>query len=772
TAVFSVLQPLVLAGLPLHEAERLVWISNVPDPDDNSLSAVTSRSTNLRDFRERSRSFQGMTGYNAFFEQSAYTLTGVGEPERLVGVGVAHDFLDVLGVQALRGRSFTAEEGQWRGPPAVILTHGFWQRRFGGDPAIVGGSITLNELPRTVVGVLPPSFDFASLFAPGKRVDFLAPFAVSEETGSRGNTMFFIGRLRPGVSPAAAQQELDAIVAALQEEEPRRWGLAARITPLQEQVAGPVRPALLLLAAAAGTLLLIVCVNVCNLLLARAPGRAREVAVRKAVGATRGRMARQLVLETLGISLAGAALGSGLAWAATRLVSSGVAVQIPLLAHVRLDARALLFAAGVAVLAGLLVGLVPALQVREGGESSVLRAGGRGASSGRGARRLREALVVAEVTLACVLLVTSGLLVRSFRAVMDVELGFEPANAVAWQLNPSPDFESGREESEFYVRLTERVAVVAGVDEVGLIDALPLGRSRTWGFSVVGLPEEEDTDDEAFPHIVDPGYLRVMRIPLLAGRNFTADDRDDTPRVMLINRSGARRIFGAEDVLGRRLKLWGPWEWEIVGVVEDVRHVAPEMASGIQLYMPMAQMFDYQTMDMVVRSELPMKVVTPAVSTALRDVDPSMPTGESWSVQSMVDRSVSARRFTLGMLTAFGAAALLLAGLGIYGVLAQSVAERRAEIGIRMALGASATDVVRSVLGRTLALTAAGTLAGILLSLASARVLGSFLYGVEATDPATFAAMAGVLLLVAVVAAARPAAAAAGAGGAGVLRGD
>jgi predicted permease len=494
--------------------------------------------------------------------------------------------------------------------------------------------------------------------------------------------------------------------------------------------------------------------------------------VRKAIGATRGRVARQLVLETLAISLAGAALGSLLAWGATRVVATSAAVEIPLLNQVQVDASALLFAGGVAVLTGLLVGLVPALQVTEGGESIVLRSGGRGSGSGRGARRLREALVVAEVMLACALLVTGGLLVRSFRAVMDVDLGFEPRNAVAWQLTPPSDIEPGPGETAFYAGLTDRVAAVPGVEAVGLIDALPLGRARTWAFRVVGVPEAEDTDDELFPHVVDPGYLTAMRIPLVAGRNFTDRDSDDVTPVALINRSGARRMFGTEDVLGRRIAMWGPREWEIVGVVEDVRHVSPETTAGIQLYLPMAQMWDYATMDMVVRSELPVERVVPAVSSALREVSPSMPTREFWTIESTVDRSVSARRFTLGILSAFGAAALLLAGLGIYGVLAQSVAERKAEIGIRMALGASAQDIVRSVVGRTLWLAGAGIAAGAALSLGSARLLSSLLYGVSATDPGTFATMAMVLLLVAVAGAAVPATRAARTRGTAVLRAD
>ncbi|MBW3552673.1 MAG: ABC transporter permease [Gemmatimonadetes bacterium] len=772
TAVFSVLKPLVLAPLPFEEPEELVWIANEADPGESSLSAVTSRSGNLRDFRERSRSFEGITGYNAFFEQAAYTLTGTGEPARLVGLGVAHDFLEVLGVRPLHGRGFVEEEGQWGGPRAVILTHGFWRGRFEADPGIVGRAIILNDLPRTVVGVLPATFDFPSIFTPGKHVDFLVPFPISAETDRWGNTLSMVGRLRPGVSAGEAQADLDAVIANLEREQPERWGLGAEVTPLQAHIAGPFRAALLLLATAAATLLLIVCVNVSNLMLARSPGRAREVAVRKAFGATRTRVARQLMLEALGISLAGAAFGAALAWGATSLVARTAGIQVPLLHAVRVDGWALAFAAGVAVLTGLLIGLVPALQVTEGGEASVLREASRGSSAGRGARRLRETLVVAEVSLACVLLVAGGLLVRSFRAVLEVDLGFDPANAVAWQLNPSDDFESRAEESAFYAVLTERVVSLPGVEAVGLIDALPLGRNRTWGFSVVGVPDEEDTDDPVFPHMIDPGYLEAMRIPLVAGRNVASHDTDQSPPVMLMNESGARRVFGDEDPLGRRIRLGGSEEWEVVGIVQDVRHVSPETGPGIQMYMPMAQLKDFSTMDMVVRSRLPTEQVAAAVSATIAEVDPAMPTREFWTMSSRVQRAVSARRFTLGVLSAFGAAALLLAGLGIYGVLAQSVAERRAEIGIRMALGASTPAVVRSVMGRTLVLAAGGIAVGAVLSLGSTRLLGSLLYGVSATDPATFLGMALILLLVAAVAGGLPAARAARTRGVRVLRAD
>jgi putative ABC transport system permease protein len=774
-SVFSVLKPLVIAPLPFEEPHELVWIANDAEPGDNSLHAVTSRSANLHDFRERARTFEGLTGYDAFFDLVGYTLTGIGEPERLVGVEVAHDFLDVLGVRPLRGRSFSAEEGRPGGPPAVILSHGYWQSRFAGDPGVVGRSLTLNDRPHTVVGVLPPTFDFSSVFTPGIGVDVLLPFRVISDgdPGFHGNELFLVGRLRSGATSEMAQAELDAILAALARENPRRWGLGAEVTPLQAQLAAPFRPALLLLAAAAGTLLLLVCVNISNLILARSPGRTRELAVRKALGASRGRLVRQLVLETLAIALAGAVLGSGLALMTTRLVAGSAGVRIPLLNSVQVDVPVLVFAAAVAVLTGLLVGLVPALQVWEGGEASVLRDGSRTHSHGRGARRLREALVMLQVTLACVLLVAGGLLVKSYRAVAGVDLGFDARDAVAWQLSPAKPFESPRERSDFFAALAARVASVPGVSAVGLIDELPLGQSRTWPFEVVGVPDDgEEATDRIFPHVIDPGYLAAMRIPVIEGRGFSRHDTEETTPVVLLNESGARRLFTGESALGRHVRTFAPWDWEVVGVVNDVRHLSPEMDPGVQVYFPMAQMPDYPRPDMVVRSRLPLTQTIAAVSAALREVDPTMPTGEFWTLESTVDRAVSARRFTLLVLAAFGAAALLLAALGIYGVVAHSVAERTAEIGIRMALGASAAGVFGSVLGRTLLLAGLGVAAGVVLSLLGTRLLMSLLYGVSATDPSTFVAIALGLLTVAAAAGAVPAARAAHTRAWVALRGD
>ncbi|MEX0891820.1 MAG: FtsX-like permease family protein, partial [Gemmatimonadota bacterium] len=554
------------------------------------------------------------------------------------------------------------------------------------------------------------------------------------------------------------QAELSAVVHALGQEDPERWGLGAQVLSLRDHLAGPFRHSLLLVAAAAGTLLLIVCVNVSSLLLARLPERAREMAVRKAFGARRPRLVRQLVMETLGISLLGAVVGSGIAWVATRAVRNAAGIKIPLLDAVQVDGSALAVAAGVAALTGVVVGGIPALKAAEGSEADALRSGGRGSSAGRGAGRLREALVVAEVALACMLLVIGGLLTASFRAVLDVDLGFEPAGTVAWSLHPDTAFAEQANKVGFYERLVERVEAVPGVEGAALADALPLGRNRAWSFDVVGVPEEEDTNEEAFPHVVDPGYLPTMGIPLVAGRNFTAADHAEALPVVLLNETAARRMFGGvRQAVGERLEFWGPWVWEVVGVARDVRHISPELGAGMEVYFPFAQMPDFGTGELIVRSSLPHDQIAPAVSAALAEVAPGMPTREHWSLESRVREALSERRFALGILTAFGAAALLLAAFGIYGVLARTVAERRPEIGIRMALGATARNIVGHVLRRMLLLTALGIAAGWGLSLLTSGLLDSLLYGVRPAEPVAFAGTALVLLGVAVLAAALPA---------------
>jgi predicted permease len=751
TAIFSVVNAVLLRPLPFHEPERLVWVANTEE--GGGLSAVTSRTSNLRDWRRLNQSFESLTGYFAFYNYSSFTLGGNGDPERLVGVGVAQNFLDVLGVRPQLGRNFVDEECIWNGRGAVILSHGFWQRRYGGDPGIVGAPITLNDQPTTVVGVLPASFDFPSIFAPGSKVDFLNPFPISDETDQWGNTLAVIGRLAPGMSAEKAQADLELVNRQLQQADPARWGLGAEVTGLQQQITGRFRRALLVLACAVGVVLLIVCVNLSNLLLARASARTKEMAIRSALGASRTRLVRQLLTESLVLSGCGAVLGVAVAFGITRAVAGTRAFSIPLLQSVAVDGDALLFALGAALATGLLFGVVPALQASGAHQREALADSSRGSSETRARTWTREALVVAEVALACVLVVGAGLLLRSFVTLLNVDLGFRPDRVVAWRIEMGDRDRDQR--IAFLERLLESVRAVPGVESAGLTDSLPLGRNRTWGIGAKGVVYEEGEQPQAFPRMVSSGYIETMGIRLISGRHFTPRDSEDAERAVIVNETMARRLWPGRDPVVRGAQLSG--DWRVVGVVADVRHSSLEEEAGLEMYMPMKQQADWGSPDLVVRSKLKPESIVASVRATLRNVDPTLPTAEFRTLEGMVDRAVSPRRFIVLLLGYFALAALVLAAVGIYGVVSYSVSQQTHEIGIRMALGATAAEVQSRVVGRTLKLTALGMLAGSLGYFVVSRLLTPLLHGISATDPMTLVLTVVVLALIATLAGYLPA---------------
>ena len=753
TAVFSVMSPLMLRPLPFAHQERLAWISGAPS---GGLSSVTSRAFNLRDYRTYNRSFEAITGFDAFFDYDSYNLVGDGPPERLVGVGVVQNFLPVLGVPLMLGRNFTDEESVWNGRRAAILTHGFWTRRFGADPAIVGRSLTLNGEPTEVVGVLPKWFDFASTFAPSSRVDFLTTFPVSEETDSRGNTLSMIGRLKPGVSVASAQADLGRVNAQLKEADPKRWGLRATVGGLRDHIAGSFRAPFLVLAVAAALVLAVACGNLSNLLLVRAQRRAKEMSVRSALGATRRRLVVQLLTESLILAAAGGALGVALAVWITKWVAGTTAVSIPMLRAVSVDASALGFTLVATVVTGLVVGIAPALQLSQGREWTTLNEASRGSSGGRRTSTVREALVVGEVALAFVLLVGGGLLLRSFVGLLDVNLGFQPEGAMMWQLDAGRSFPNDTVRLAYYENLVSRMRDVPGIDVVGLTDTPPLGRNRGWGIQAKGVVYEKGETPSAFPRLVDADYLRAMRIPLIAGRQFTHNDRAGSDMVAILNQTAAAKLFPGADPLGQVLLLFGK-EVRVVGVVSDVRHQALEKESGLELYLPYTQVPYFGTLAMVVRSRVPATALAARVQAALRAADPLLPVADYQTLGSVVERSVSPRRFILMVLGAFAGTALLLAALGIYAVLSYSVSQRIREIGIRMALGESAGSVRRRVVARTLLLAGMGVVIGAAVSLGAARLIRSLLYGVGPADLLSFAGTTVVLVAVSALAGFLPA---------------
>jgi putative ABC transport system permease protein len=747
TAIFSVVNTLLFRPLPFHEPERLVWIANTGTT--GGLSSVTTRVANFNDWRAQNKSFEDLASYFAFFDYGSYNLIGAGEPERLIGVGVSQNFFALLGVPPLLGRGFNEEECRWNGSPAVILSHAYWTRRFAADPSVIGRSLTLNDKPTTVVGVMAPTFDFASAFSPGSRVDILTPFPLTQETDRWGNTLAVIGRLKPGVTIAQAQTEFDLLNQQMKQAHPERWRWGAKMTGLQEQISGKFRRAFLVLFGAVGCVLLIACANLSNLLLARAATRRKEMAVRLALGASRARLARQMLTESLLLSCVGALIGLPLAFGATRILAASNAFSVPLLQSVTVDGTALSFTLIVAFAAGLLFGVAPALQMSGADMLEDLKDAGRGSSEGRRAW-VRQALVVSEVALACVLLVGAGLLVRSFKRLLEVDMGFRPEQAAAWRIETGERFQNNAQRVAFFNELIRSVETVPGVESVGLTDTLPLGRNRSWGVGAKGQTYAEGQYPIAFPRIVDHGYLKTMRIPLRAGRDFNEHDTADSQKVLIVNETMARRLWPDRDAVGQ-IAMLGSGEWRVVGVAGNVRHSSLEQEAGLEMYLPITQSGS-GSVELVVRTKLSPEALASSVRAAFSKVDPRLPTSEFQTLGQLVDQATSPKRLVTLLLGGFSLLALTLAALGIYGVISYSVTQRTREIGIRVAMGARATDVLMLVIRQGMAPVVIGLALGLAAAAALTRLMASLLFGVSATDPATFAGIALLLVAVALLA--------------------
>jgi predicted permease len=753
--VFSVVNTLILRPLPFAAPQQLVWIGN---RDSSGLSGQTTQVAYMLDLRERAQSLSALAGYFAFYGVGDNLLSGTGEPERLSGVPVSDNFFETLGVKPLLGRVFNAEECTWQGPKAVMLGYGLWQRRFNSDPAIVGSALTLNDQPHTVVGVLPASFDFASVFAPGSHFDLYFPFPLGPETNRWGNTMAMIGRLKPGVSAAQARAEIAALAPQLTREHPDRNSfLGAVVKPLADQVSGRIRLAVWVLAGAVGMVMLIVCANLSNLLLARTASRQKEIAIRTALGAGRRRLLAQMLTEGIVLSCTGAVLGLALAFVGTRLLARLDAVSIPLLRNVHTDVTALGFTLALAVVTGIVFGLAPALQVRGAAVASALKDATRGSTEGRRRTWVRDALVVSEIAFACVLLVGAGLLIRSLIRVLDVDMGFQPARAVTIRVDPDSRYATREQRTAYFDEVLRRVREMPGVEGAGITDALPLGRNRTWGARAKDVVYERGRAPTAFPRIVSDGYPAAMGIPLRAGRDILPGDTATSEPVIVINETMARTVWPGQDPIGKYLLGGCAKERRVVGVVGDVRHLALEQTSGNEMYIPLRQCTDLPSADLVVRSTLPTTQLAGALRTALRPIAANLPGNDFRTLDQIVDKSVSPRRFLVLLLGAFAAFALVLASLGIYGLISYSVNQRTQEIGIRMALGASARDVQTRILTQTLWLAAIGMTLGTIASWILARGAGGLLFGVTERDPGTFAGMVVVLTIVAAIAGYLPA---------------
>ncbi len=750
TVVFSLVQALLLRPLPFEHPDRLAWVAN---GTSENLSAQTIQVANLQELRDGASSFEGLGAFFAFYGPGDVRLTDRGEAERLTGVPVTQNLFPLLGVKPLYGRSFDDAESQDGAPAAVMLDHAFWERRFAADPRIVGQSITLDGAPARVIGILPASFDFEATFTPGKRVDFFRPFPLSERTNRQGNTLAVVGRLRPGATLSAAQAEAkaigDRIAAASALSDSRRNSVDPRLSPLRDHVSGRFTPTLLALAGAVAFLMLLVCANLANLLLVRATLRQREMAVRAALGAARRRLMMQLLVESLVLSLSGAVLGLVLAWGGTTLVSRIQGTVIPLLSDVRVDGFVLTFTIAVSVLTGLAFGLLPALQQSGAAPAAVLSDGSRGTS--RRAGWMRQAIVVAEVAMVCVLLTVSGLLTRSLGRVLAVDPGFATTDVIAMRVDAPRAGTTGDERRAYLDEIVRATSSVAGVRSVGLTDALPLGDNfgwRRWSLDVPGRDTPDDERLDPLVRMVDPGYFTTMGVRLRAGRLFGNADAAGSEPVIILNETLAKRLWPGGDALGQVVKTSGV-ERRVVGIVRGARYFALDRDADIEMYMPMAQTYDYAVIDLVVRGALPPATLAAGVREALHRVAPGLPVKEFRTMEQLVDRSTFARRFLVLLVAGFALFGVALAGLGLYAVISCSVDQRTQEIGIRMALGATAERVRRGVLAQTGVLIALGVVAGAPLAVGGASAIRGLLFGVDTNDGVTIVMVLAALSLVA-----------------------
>ncbi len=632
--------------------------------------------------------------------------------------------------------------------PAVLLSYAFWKRQFGGNRGIIGQAIDLNGTPVTVVGVLPDTFDFGSVFSPGAKVDIFTPF-IMYNFQDDGNVLALMGRLRPGVTLAQAQAEADLLFPKLDfNQRHPNWYVdyTGRLLGLKQYVSGKLRRPLIVLWSAVGMILLIVCVNLSNLLLARTAARSKEFAMRSALGAGRGRLIRQLLTESLILSGAGALLGLGIAFAVLEFLAHQGSIALPLLSSVRIDGAALVWTLAIAVLTGAAFGLAPGLKMSAGNLQETLKNAGSGASEGRKHEELRSALVISEIALACVLLVGAGLLLRSFLRILDVNLGFEPSRAAAI----SVDYNDGGDAAKrgaIWQEIIRRVEAIPGIETAGISDSLPLSRNRSWGIRAKGRTYRKGELPGTFVFMISPGYLRAIGMHLLEGRDISWSDSPTSQKVVIINETVARALWPGQDPIGR-IAILNATQARVIGVIADVRESSVEGDPGWQMYLPATQ-WGPDGAQLVVRTKLPPDVLSSSVMATLRQINPGQPATEFRPIQGLVDHAVSPQRFFVMLVDIFAALGLFLASLGIYGVISYSVTQRTQEIGIRMALGASRSRVQLGVIWKTLRLALVGMIVGLVASLIVARLIATLLFGTAPTDPAAFA---GTILILSAVA--------------------
>ena len=757
TAIFSVLDFVILRPLSYRTPERLVSIQETVPKFAAFAPVIPVNATHFLEWRKQAHSFEEM----AMMGGGTMNLTGSGDPERVATARVSSNLFRMLGVDAQIGRTFLDEEEQVGHDDVVVLDHGIWSTRFSADPHIVGRKILLNEKPFEVVGVLPANFRFpklSQLFAPTikeERPQIWKPFGLRDtERDAMGDFNYAcIGRLKPGATLQAAQSELNVIDVGITRRSDEKIDFFSILTPLQNQIGSRARMGLEVLLAAVGAVLLIGCINIANLLLTRVTGRRREIAIRAAVGASKVQLFGQMLVESLMLSGTGGAIGVVMAYAGLRLILRYAPAELPRLDEVHMDGRILLFALGASLLAGVLFGILPALTFANADPQEALKAGARGSTAGRGSGRLRSGLAAAEVGLSALCLIAAGLLIHSFLRLMQTDRGFEADHVVTVDLNlPEARYPDAPKRSRFMDQLVSKIAQVPGVTEAGISNNLPLageGGNNLVEVEGQNLPMTERPVVDI--RQVNADYFRAIGIPLRGGHVFSEADR--SRKVALVSSMTAARLWPGQNPIGKRFRI-GDNDTpllDVLGVVGDVHGVSLSVAPTLTVYIPywQANRFGFSV---VARTGMNAAAASGAIRKAIREIDPELPVPALKTMDDVVAESVSDRRFQMDLVLMFAIAALLLASLGIYGVISYSVAQRSNEMGIRMALGAAPGDIRRMVLRQSLTPVTVGLAIGVVCSLSMGRILGSLLFGVSSVDPWTLGAV--VLALGAVAAAA------------------
>ncbi len=751
TAIFTVVNSVLLRPLPFRDPGRLYRIADAP-------TAAPDRLLNMMDpeliaLQQQAHSFSAV----AAFDGGVKSLTGAGEPVEVKAPEVTANFWTTVGVNAELGRTFLPEEGKPENGRVVVLSNNLWRSRFNAEKGIIGRTIMLDGKPYTVVGVMPPGWSF-----PGND-DLWVP-AILEPDNIHIAFRSVIGRLKDGILPGQAQAELDTIAQRLNSEKPMAIrGHLMRMHPLQETIVGEVRPALRILLGSVAFLLLIACVNVANLLLARATRREQEVAVRYSLGATRMRLIRQMLTESAVLSLSGGLLGIVFAmWGVPALLSIAPSRSIPRFEEIRMDAQVLMFTLLVSAVTSFLFGLWPALLASKISLSETLKHGfGRLTAK---SQRMRNALVVGEIGMALVLMICAGLLVKSFIRLRSVHPGFQAENVITMTVHLPQVYSTAEQMKAFHEKVHERLTALPGVNSAAVVNWLPMGRALIMGsFTVEGMPDSATAFNVSKP-AVTPGYFQTMGIRLLRGRDFTRADNERSAGVMIVGQTTARRVWPNEDPIGKRVTFADhpePEDWyTVVGVVDDVKQENLNQETPPAIYQPLAQVqvpFFLQSMNYVVRSSVPAAAIAGSMRAALHEVDANQPIFQIATMEDLLTANTAEPRFYSRLLAVFSGIALLLAVVGIYGVMAFSVVQRTREIGIRLVLGAKRKDILASMLGRSALLIIAGLVLGVYGAMAATRLLASFLFEVQPTDAATFVVTSLFLAAAAILASYIPA---------------